>query len=299
MGSIERSLARGLFVATFAGWVLDGTAYGDGPRATPPARDAKPPTESPSTTTPNTCRKAGLGSYDDKGNVCDYKAPATQPRFIRPALRTPIPPYPKAPGDPWAAVVGDQPLRMSNDAAYNWTARSDELACTAAIDHCFALGTWLMEEDAQRDSARQNGMDRAAQALGFGPVGTIVPSNANHGAFADDATAYTAYRTVPAAKKNLVPGALVMTLKLQTSTPLATKQLASGAEVFRSAFGVWVVDRVDWDMGFVFFVGKQDPFWITATRVAVLSWRPGGKVTILGGAKRDQLAVTVNEVTLP
>jgi hypothetical protein len=139
-------------------------------------------------------------------------------------------------------------------------------------------------------------------AIGFGATGAIVPANAGHDAPADDVTAYTAYRTVPAAKKNLVPGALVMMLGLQNALgyqPLSTKQFDSGVDVFAHGFGVGVVDRVDWDMGFVFLVGKKDPFWITATRVPVLAWRPGGKVTILGGAKRDQLAVSVSEVTLP
>ena len=105
--------------------------------------------------------------------------------------------------------------------------------------------------------------------------------------------AVTAYRTVPATTRNLVPGALVMVM------PFPAKHPASGLRPYQISWITGIVDRVDRELGFVYLVGRTEPAWISSTRVAVLSWRLGGKVTILGGLKRDQLAVSVGEVTLP
>lgn len=72
---------------------------------------------------------------------------------------------------------------------------------------------------------------------------------------------------------------------------------------FGPAFDRWgvvgVVDRVDLEMGFVYIKVHEDPLWLTSVRVAVLSWRIGGKVQIVGSKKRDQLAVSAKDVFLP
>jgi hypothetical protein len=220
--------------------------------------------------------------------------PATGFRFIREELRTVPAPYPDAPADPWAAVSKDQPVRMSEDVAFNWRVRTEETSCTAAHDHCLAPGTWLMELDGSRDGT----LDRTAIALGFGPTGTVTPGNVRVDGFGDEVVAYTAYRTVPATKKNLVPGALIMVFGIPQQH-FVQKAYTNGWAAYSMNWNVGVVESVDWDSSFVTFVGNSDPWFISSTRVAVLSWRPGGKVSILRGAKRDQLAVKASDVILP
>jgi hypothetical protein len=55
----------------------------------------------------------------------------------------------------------------------------------------------------------------------------------------------------------------------------------------------------DWELGFVYLAGHEGPHFLSATRVAVLSYVPGGKVKIIGDARRDQLAVSPRDVILP
>jgi hypothetical protein len=281
MGAFTRGV---LLAATTAGCMLNGKALGDPPRKTAPTRDATPTSPSPPSQTPT-----------------PTPAPSGEVEVSYEEVKRPPLPYPNSPADPWAAVVGDQPRRMTKKEAYLWKVRRDELACTGARDHCFAADTWMIEWDELREKT-----NRSAYALGFGiyenvgmqEAGLATPDQASGGVRTAAPSVYkrkefTAYRTVPAAKKNLVPGALIVAL------PFPRKHPDSGLEVFESTWVLGVVDRVDRETGFVFLVGNKDPLWISTARVAVLSWRPGGKVTILGGAKRDQLAVSVSEVILP
>jgi hypothetical protein len=196
-------------------------------------------------------------------------------------------PYPDAPTDPWAAVEGDQPRRMSKDAAVTWSVRDNDFACTSAHDHCFAAGLWMIESD---DAARQ-GTFRVAAAYGFGPDGPVLPLNAKTTGLPPEP--YTAYRTVPATRTNLVPGAHVFALTFPRT------QLTRGSDVFNEIWNTGVVDRVDWDLGFVYLAGQDRSYWITATRTAALSWRPGGNVEVVGGRPRDSLAVRKEDVILP
>lgn len=197
-----------------------------------------------------------------------------------------MPPYPAAPVDPWAAVDGDQPRRYSEEDSQQ-SVRDNDFACTALHDHCFAPNVWLIEND--QDVARHR--SHTAAAYVFGPSGPALPVNANGGGLPSEP--YTAYRTVPATKKNLKPGARVMALTFPRT------ELSRGTDVFKVAWNTGIVDRVDWDLGFVFLVGEDRNYWITATRVAVLSWKPGGKVEIIGGGARGSLAVRADEVILP
>lgn len=197
-----------------------------------------------------------------------------------------LPPYPSAPQDPWLGVAGDGPRRRSAEDSQA-SVRGNDFACTSLHDHCFTSDTWLIEN---AESVKRSKY-RSAHAYLFGPDGPSLPLNANgHGLPSDD---YTAYRTVPATRTNLKAGALVMALTFPET------QLGRGTEVFQVTWNTGVVDRVDWDLGFVFFVGQDRNYWITATRVAVLAWRPGGKVEILGGADRKALAVSASDVVLP
>lgn len=209
--------------------------------------------------------------------------PETSGGFVTNANRG-LPPYPDAPADPWIAVDGDQPRRRpAGDAV--WNVRDNDFACTAVHDHCFAPDVWLIENEPTRPKFR------IAAAYVFGPKGPMLPVSAKSGGLPSEA--YTAYRTVPATKKNLKPGAHVMALTFPTT------QLTRGSDVFNAVWNTGIVDRVDWDLGFVFLVDQDRSYWITATRTAVLSWKPGGKVEIVGGGSRDSLAVRADEVISP
>jgi len=199
-------------------------------------------------------------------------------------------PYPTTVADPWAGVEGDQPRKLSEKDANHWYASRDKHACTAAIDHCFTRPLWLIEQDASRDNDRET-YRRSGVAFAFTPDGgTVEP---HHGGWPGTTVAYTAYRTVPATRKNLVPGATMWSLAFEFKHP------ESQMSVFENGWAIGLVDRVDWDMGFVYLKGQKQPYWISAARVAVLSWRPGGKVTIMGGGTRDSIKVAASEVILP
>ena len=201
--------------------------------------------------------------------------------------------YVDAPADPWAAVDGDQPKRRTEEQIFHWRLNETKAECTAARDHCLPALTWMLERDEWRDDKT---LDRHPIVVGFGPKGPLAPGN-NSVHEAEDGK-YTLYRSVPATKKNLVPGALAIWFG-ERGDNLAEKQTRSGEDAYTRRWNMGVVDKVDWEMGFVQLAGREDPWWITSTRVAVLSWRPGGKVTVLGGAKKGDLAVKRSEVTLP
>jgi hypothetical protein len=201
-----------------------------------------------------------------------------------------LPPYPDAPSDPWASVAADQPRRLDAAAAEGWTVRSTDFACTAAHDHCVTADSWLIEDDS---SARRSPSGHSVGvAFGFGPDGLLEPSNSQRSA-GRPTQDYTAYRTVPATRKNLTPGALVAVL------PFPETHLHRGGDVFKTTWYLGVVERVDWELGFVYLVKRDGPFWISGARAAVLAWRPGGKVEIVGGRARGELAVDKRDVVLP
>lgn len=86
---------------------------------------------------------------------------------------------------------------------------------------------------------------------------------------------YTAYRTVPATRANLVPGAIVFV------------HPRPHPESPTDAFGLWTagtVERVDWDLELLFFAKNGEPRFISSARVAVLRYRPGEKVSALPAA---------------
>jgi hypothetical protein len=197
------------------------------------------------------------------------------------------PPYPDAPHDPWLAVTGDQPFRLTEDELGRWRWRAEEFACTAAHDHCLPGNIWMLEQDADKE---RGGEARTGAPYGFGPEEPAVPGNLRSNNLREN---FTAYRTVPATKKNLVPGALVFALSFPKKHP------GSGADAVQTTWKIGVVDRVDWDMGFVYLKGQKKQLWTSSARVGVLSWRPGEKVQILGDAKKEALAVAPGDVVLP
>lgn len=191
---------------------------------------------------------------------------------------TGLPPYPKAPQDPWLAVRGDQPAQRPRD---RWTPRSTKGDCSAAHDHCLEADTWFVvwnENVGRRDRTAYGTLTV------FGPSGPLASNGAGP---------YVAYRTVPATRANMVVGATVLGLPRPTAVPESQSDAASA----RWSFGV--VTEVDTDTGVYKLQGHADTLMLSGARVAVLEWVPGGKVEILGGKPRTALAVSAKDVFLP
>jgi hypothetical protein len=201
--------------------------------------------------------------------------------------------YPAAPVDPWAAVDGDGPVRTAGgDDDLHMKVREAAADCTAAHDHCLMRNAWFLESDGrrERDPIHRNA---ALYLFGPGPDGHFRPIAGNAGYAEDLSGGYTAYRTVPATRKNLAKGALIVGLEYPDT------KLENGDDPWLAFWHLGVVDRVDWKTGKLYLIGREDPFWIAWSRVAVLSWKPGGKVEILRGKKRNELAVAAADVILP
>lgn len=221
--------------------------------------------------TPGTATSAPDGSMG--------RGPEAAPRVIKHVSM----PIPDKPSDPWSAVKGDQPILF--DAALGtttqWELSAEPLACTAMRDHCLPAQTWMWihEGDNQRvKDAIVVAITSDGVRQPIGAKGTTPPDP------------YTAYRTVPATKQSLVEGALVV---------VHPKAAPASSKDAWDRWAMATVERVDWDLGFFWFVGNKEPRFVTSARVAVLSWKPGGKVTILGDKKRDELGVKAADVILP
>jgi hypothetical protein len=199
-----------------------------------------------------------------------------------------LPPYLSQPADPWAAVKGDQPLRWTAEQADEWIVRDTEHACTAAADHCLLANAWFFEKIADRERGFSR---RPVYVAVFGPEGPITARNARGGYTATEG--YTAYRTVPATKKNLAKGTLAVVLERPHAYP------ATGRDAVQLMWFIGAVDAVDFELGTVKLAGHKDSALLTSARVVVLQWEPGKKVEIVGGRKRDELAVKKQDVILP
>jgi hypothetical protein len=186
------------------------------------------------------------------------------------------------PVDPWAGVDGDHPVMFEDEdseVTSRWEVEKRELACTAARDHCLPPIAWMWVT-----ATRPTEM---ANVVAFTKYGPRSPNGLRWGHINPDA--YVAYRTVPATRANLVPGAIAFAFPDPYPTEVT--------EVYRDWY-YGKVERVDWDLGFVFLAGNGEPRMITGTRVAVLSY-DGKQLAIVGGKQRDQLAVSPNDVILP
>lgn len=201
----------------------------------------------------------------------------------KPVLEPILMPIVERPVDPWIGVSGDRPVTFDDHVEFGkrWEVRARTIACTAMRDHCLPPIAWLWVHEGDRSPVKD------AHVIAFTPEG---PSSPHYAKAHINSDGFTAYRTVPATRANLVAGVLA-----------AAHPSAIPADPI-DAFGLWglgTVERVDWDLGFVWLVGNQEPRFITASRVAVLSYAPGGVVTILGGKRRDQLAVQPADVIVP
>lgn len=200
--------------------------------------------------------------------------------------------YPTAPADPWAAVNGDQPRRRSADQVEHWKLRGKpETVCSAKIDHCIPADAWFIV----KDSDAQRYMPTSAGWTVFDHEGYI--ANAWNGrspiSTNKDNKEITAYRTVPATKTNIKPGSQVMVMSRDNGIP------SSEEASYGSFWNYGIVDEVDTDGGFFTLKNKDDTFKLFAARIVVLSWKPGGKVEIVGGKGRNELAVKASDVYMP
>jgi hypothetical protein len=235
------------------------------------------------------------GGGSSSGSSSDSSSSAEEGESSDPQARghyKDYPRYPEAPVDPLLSVKDGKPVIVNSD---DWKVRASEGSdCTAVHDHCIDARTWFYEDDISRDGKIKNA--RRAVLGTFTNEGVEGPHNTRAtGRIINEDNPYTAYKTVPATRKNLEKGTLVIAMTYPNVTP------SDGGSVFEDiGWQVGIIDRVDWDLMKVYLVGSEDDsIAIAATRVAVLSYRPGEKVMILGGKKANELQVKPADVILP
>ncbi len=187
-------------------------------------------------------------------------------------------PAPDRPTDPWAGVAGSKPVSIEMDTFW-WSSRRESFACTAARDHCLPAVSWMWFPE-----AKLNMQGVSAKPIVFTQEGARRPNNLMQ----LPAEAFVAFRTVPATRKALVAGARIF---VQPGKPVPEEPWDD--------WHVGTIDRVDWDMGFVYLTTAEEPYWITGARVPVLVWDATNGVKILDGKPRDALAVDARDVLLP
>ncbi|KAB2911066.1 MAG: hypothetical protein F9K40_01395 [Kofleriaceae bacterium] len=183
------------------------------------------------------------------------------------------PPVLSSPADPWLGVSGDEPVEL--DRAFRmWQAAPD---CSAQHDHCLRDCVWFLGDPERERAPSQTG-----------PV--VYRGDGNlHGVMGSSMGEDTLYRTVPATKRMLTRGAVVVALDGMLATPGSPSD----------GWHMGQLDRVDWKARTIYMIGSPNPYLLSSARVAVLSWRAEGKVQILGGRKRGELAVRADELFLP
>lgn len=252
----------------------------DPPRVSSPTADNAPAKLPPTVSPPDVPAPAVAVSKGPFSKVIGYD------NVFLPASREPA--------SPWAGVAKGRPVTLPLDY-HQWEMRDESLTCTAALDHCLPAYTWFHVEKVVTSDTHRNAypvvfVDREYDDRGRLEKRGLFPKRPSRYATGSNPP-YTAYRSVPATKKNLVAGARVFAFP-DAAIPTGT------AGVY-DRWQMGIVARVDWDLGMVFLEELEQPFFITAARVAVLAFEPETGVTILGGKKRDELAVKAADVVLP
>lgn len=189
-------------------------------------------------------------------------------------------PVSQEPASPWAGVSKGHPVKLDIKSE-RWWIRDESIECTAARDHCLPAHAWFWVTSKIDASPLRDAFPVVFTADGPKRPAMHLPV---------DARAFTAYRGVPATKKNLAPGVRAIAFP---DAPLPT-----GTAGVYDRWQMGIVERVDWDLGMLFFQRMEQPYFITAARVAVLSYE-GDKLTILDGKKRDEIAVKTADLVLP
>ena len=280
-----------------SGCVVNGKAYGPGSSSTPSGGASNSgasgggAASGPSGGTASSDASGGTASSGGAQAGNDRSDLYTPDGRVREDARWyKEPPYLSAPADPWAAVQGEYPLRWTEEAANHWTLRGNESPCTAVQDHCLVKDTWFFVAQRDIDSKVDRPLMQIVAMVGvFGPTKPAHAWNARPSVHGDD---LIAYRTVPATKQNLVPGAIVIGLGRERwpNTAIAA---------YEATWYYGEVEEVQLDLGVYKLKGYGDTLPLEGARVAVLMWKENTKVKILGGKKRDQLAVKASDVFLP
>jgi hypothetical protein len=197
-----------------------------------------------------------------------------------------MPQYASAPQDPWLAVDGDQPKKRPLP---RWHARDTEGDCSAAHDHCFEPDMWFLVQDADMRRAADRPEIQSSVAT-FSSEGTLYAGNISGTWVREN---FVAYHTVPATKATLVPGATVFGLVRPKHIP------ANGVDAITLGWYMGTVESVELDIGVYTLKGYSESMWLSAARIPVLKWKPGGKVEVIGNKPKDQLAVRAADVFLP
>ena len=209
-----------------------------------------------------------------------HRATVRRPRTVWPRRRRRgSQPYPETPVDPWIGVVDGKPAITGGRIRPR-----PEAECSALHDHCLRECAWFPVQHASKlarqpattvPAIRVDDPDVNFDAADGGILGTRYP---------------TYYRTVPATRRMLTPGAIIVVVDYPYWAP--TGEALEGGVLWKMG----VLDRVDWNAGKLYLAGETGAFWLSAARVAVLSYQAGGTVEILGGRNRDELAVKPDEV---
>jgi hypothetical protein len=224
----------------------------------------------------NEARNGG-SSDGSSASASNVESTDLAPRYAAPSTQCYMmtedgdhPPILSSPADPWLAVSSDQPVDLGHRSLTLW--QPDSPDCSAQHDHCLRDCIWFTG-----DSPHPSAPEPSFLAIyGKGEVSVTL-----RGA--------PMYRTVPATKRMLTRGAIVVALRDMAPEPRGTTD----------EWQLGTLDRVDWKNETMYMVGSTDPYRLSSTRVAVLSWREGGKVEIVGGRKRDELRVRADELFLP
>jgi hypothetical protein len=276
-----------------SGCVVNGKAYGPGGSSTPssPSGAGAPSggtAASSATTAGSTSDASGQQGAPASNDRSDLYTP--DGRVREDARYYKEPPYLSAPADPWAAVQGEYPLRWTEAAAEHWTLRGNESPCTAMQDHCLVKDAWFFVKQSDIDSKVDRPMMQISAMVGvFGPTKPAIAWNARPSVNGDN---LIAYRTVPATKHNLVPGAIVIGLGRE-------RWPHSAIGAYEAMWYYGEVEEVQIDLGVYKLKGGNDTLPLEGARVAVLVFKENTKVKILGSKKRDQLAVKPSDLFLP
>ena len=241
---------------------VNGTSYNLGGSSGNPA-SAAPASAAPASASP------AVGHSHASGDPPRY-APA--PATCRAATTyRHQPPYLETPVDPWIAIDGDRPIVFDGGKE----GRRPDADCSALHDHCVRECAWFVPDR------------RSLEAIERAPM--HVPRRYYAGDDEMGSEQAAMFRTVPATARNLKPGSIVV------ATPYPSRKPATE----EAPWTMGRLDRVDLAAGKMYMKGSTQPFWLSATRVAVIAYRKGGPVAILDGRKRDELAVRVDELFLP
>jgi hypothetical protein len=206
-----------------------------------------------------------------------------------------LPAYPTQPSDPWHAVANDRPAalplpekRLNKASVY---ARRETTTCDGAHDHCFRDCTWIVRDPREEGVRTFYGIPAHLRPDGIWsrPSAEFNYRYSNGEFDYDIKPKYDAYRTVPATKRMLAEGKLVA---VHEKVPTTEHE---AIEPWR--FGK--VREIDWEKQTVALIGSPDVYPLAATRVVVLSYHDGGKVEIVDGRKKTELAVKASETFAP